>query len=86
MKELVLLVATTALCGSSWAGKCVQFRLDNQAVVQVLTLGSARDSLLSNLLRCLFFLETYFKCQHIVAHVAGWDNTVADAISRNNPF
>ena len=62
----------------------MQFNCDNAAVVSVISAGSAKDPTLAHLLRCLFFLEARYKFQAIAAHVPGVQNTLADALSRDN--
>ena len=57
---------------------------DNQAVVEVVNAGYCKDSHLMQLLRCLFFITTFFKISVKAAHIAGSKNTGADALSRNN--
>ena len=60
VKELVPVVMAAAVWGHKWRGLVVQFVLDNEAVVQVLNAGHARDEALSHLLRCLFFIAATF--------------------------
>ena len=54
-KEFVPVVTAAALWGRQWAGLHVCFHVDNLAVVSILNKRSAKDPLLSHLLRCLFF-------------------------------
>ena len=56
-KELVPIVISAAIWGSSWCGKSIHFFSDNQAVVTCLTKRSARDPCLAHLLMCLFFFR-----------------------------
>ena len=84
MKELVPVVMTAAVWGHKWRGLVVQFLSDNEAVVQVLNAGHARDEALSHLLRCLFFIAATFSFWFCAVHIPGRLNTAADAISRNN--
>ena len=83
VKELIPVVVSAALWGREWTGSLALFRSDNQAVVACLSSRSARDTHLSHLLRCLFFLEAHFGFEHHAQHIAGKDNTAADALSRN---
>ena len=83
VKELVPIVASAAVWGKQWSGCHVRFRSDNMAVVLVLASNSTKDSDLSHLLSCLFFLEAAFNFEHSARHVKGVDNEAADAISRN---
>ena len=51
---------------------------------RVLTSGSAKDALLMHLLRCLQFYLTHFDIRIAARHLAGVENTAADALSRDN--
>ena len=76
-KELVPVVMAIALWGAQWQATTVLVRSDNTAVLAALMSGSAKDPLLMHLLRCLHL--------HLVArHLAGVENTAADALSRDN--
>ena len=83
IKEMIPIVIATALWGSQWSGGQVHFLSDNAAVVSALSSRAARDPHLSHLLRCLFFYEAHFKCEHSAGHIAGKANRAADALSRN---
>lgn len=83
VKELLPIVISAAIWGSSWRGTIILFKSDNQAAVAALTTRAARDPQLSHLLRRLFFLEAHFQFEHRALHVAGRLNTAADALSRN---
>ncbi len=52
--------------------------------VAVINSGSAKDPLLMQLLRCLFFYAAYYKFSVTARHLPGMENTGADAISRDN--
>ena len=80
-KELVPVVMAVALWGAPWQSTTVLVCSDNAAVVAALTSGSARDPILMHLLR--FFLAHY-DIRLLARHIAGVDNTAADALSRNN--
>ena len=83
VKELVPILVSAAVWGSSWRGTVVLFVSDNQAVVTCLTNRTAHDPLIAHLLRCLFFLEAHFGFEHKSQHISGSRNTAADALSRN---
>ena len=55
-KEFIPIIFAAATWGSGWKGKVVQFITDNQAVVEVINAGYARDACLMQLMRCLVFL------------------------------
>ena len=83
-KELVPIVIAAALWGPMWQQKCVRFRSDNMAVVQVLRSRTSKDSLIMHLLRCLAFYAAFFQFSIVTDHIPGVQNTAADAISRDN--
>ena len=83
-KEFVPVVTAAALWGRLWAGAHVCFHVDNLAVVSILNKRSARDPLLSHLLRCLFFFSAFYKFHFSAEHIPGTSNTAADALSRDN--
>ena len=82
-KELVPLVMGAVLWGGSWSGSVIRFLSDNMAVVASLSSRSAREPILSHLLRCLFFFEAHFGFSHVAEHIPGKHNEAADALSRN---
>ena len=81
-KELVPIVAAAALWGHEWSRQVVVFKCDNMAVVHSLNEMSARDPNLNRLLT-LFFIKAQFQFEHKALHIAGRDNTAADALSRD---
>lgn len=83
-KELVPIVASLAVWGSSWSGGTVQVYCDNMAVVQCLRAGSARDPLLNHLLRVLALLLVRLQVSLRADHIPGLRNNGADALSRDN--
>ena len=84
VKELLPVVVAAAVWGREWSRKVVVFRCDNMAVVQILNAMAARDLRLTHLLSVLCFIEAHFQFEHRARHVAGRDNTAADALSRDN--
>ena len=83
-KEMVPVVIALAIWGGQWKSSTVLARSDNMAVVCALSSGTARDPLLMHLLRCLHFFSAHFQISIVVRHVAGVENTAADALSHNN--
>ena len=57
-------------------------------MVSILNKWSAKDPLLSHLLRCLFFFSAFYKFHFSAEHIPGISNTAADTLSRDNihPF
>ena len=84
VKELLPIVMACMVWGKTWCKSAVLVHCDNQAVVEVVNAGYCKDSHLMQLLRCLFFITTFFKISVKAAHIAGSKNTGADALSRNN--
>ena len=83
-KELLPIVIASALWGNQWKCKCICFRSDNMAVVDILKSRTSRDQLRIHLLRCLVFYAAFYRFNFVSEHVPGVLNTAADAISRNN--
>ena len=70
--------------GAEWQASTVLIRPDNYAVVSSLSSGSAKDVTLMHLLRCLHFYLAQFDIRVVTRHIAGAENTAADALSRDN--
>ena len=83
-KELLPIVIAAGLWGNQWKCKCICFRSDNMAVVDILKSRTSRDQPLMHLLRCLVFYAAFYRFYFVSEHVHGVLNTAADAISRNN--
>ena len=83
VKEMFPVVAA-ALFGRQWRGKVVQFIVDNKAVVDILKDGYSREPHLMHMVRMLVFFACHFQFWWLAEHIAGADNILADAISRNN--
>ena len=68
--------------GRNWRGSVVCCNCDNQAVVEVINSGSAKDAHLSHLLRCVHYAEATCQFKLVAHHVAGAGNDRADDLSR----
>ena len=84
VKELVPIVIAAAIWGEQWAGSTVLANCDNAAVVAIINQGSSKDQECMHLMRCLSFIAAQFNFNLVAAHIKGVDNTLADALSRNN--
>ena len=84
IKELVPIVIAAAIWGPCWQQKCVCFRTDNMAVVDVVTSRTAKDPLLVHLIRCLVFYAAFYQFDFMAKHIPGIHNIAADALSRDN--
>ena len=65
-----------------WANKSIQIMCDNREVVDVLTCGRARDSIMATCARNVWLLAAMFNVNIIVSHIRGLDNSIADLLSR----
>ena len=83
-KELVPIVVAAAVWGKGWQGQTVQVWCDNTAVVNIINRGSSRDKDAMHLARCLAFIEAKFDLDLVASHIKGVNNTLADALSRDN--
>lgn len=83
-KELVPIVVAAAMWGPRWSGQHICFHCDNEAVVTIIQNRRAHNTLLTQLLRCLFFYASMFQFHFSALHIPGVYNVLADAISRNN--
>ena len=66
--------------GDLWASKTVLCHSDNEAVVNVINTGSYKESHLTHMMRCIFFIEAKFN--FIIT--PGKSNTNADNLSRSD--
>ena len=82
-KELLPIVLAVAVWGPHWQSKHLLVRCDNMAVVQVINAQNCRDPSLLHLMRGLHFFSALYDIQLKAQHIAGIQNTIADAISRN---
>ena len=69
--------------GRSLAKKRIEVKCDNQSLVIAINKGTARDSLVMHLLRCLWFFTAIFDIDLIAMHISGIHNKTADMLSRN---
>ena len=83
-KELVPIVISCAVWGKSLAKKRVEFQCDNQSLVTAINKGTAKDTLVMHLLRCLWFFTALFDIDITATHIAGINNKAADMLSRNH--
>ena len=82
-KELVPIVLSCAIWGPILAGHSVEFKCDNQGVVESIRKGSSKEPVTMHLLRCLWFFSAHFSIRVRASHIPGIVNTAADQLSRN---
>ncbi len=84
VKELAPIVVAAAVWGDSWRGKTVRVYCDNSAVVSIVNRGTTKNQEAMHLIRCLAFIRARFEFHIHALHIKGGENTLADALSRNN--
>ena len=84
IKELIPVVIAAVLWGQSWRGKSILIQCDNMAVVHIINQGSSKNKVAMHLARCLSFTSAMFNFHLSAQHIKGADNTLADALSRDN--
>ena len=80
--EMVNVVVALKVWGQQWANKCVRLYCDNQAVVEVLSSGKARDQILAMCTRNVWLLTATYNIDLLVSHIQGTKNNVANLLSR----
>ena len=83
-KELVPIILSTAVWGPQIQGSQVHYQCDNSSVVAALSKGSAKETVVMQLLRCLWFFIAHYDIHISCEHIAGSKNIAADHLSRNN--
>ncbi len=84
VKELLPIVLACELWGTTWKSASVMVHCDNAATVEVVNAGYSKVPAIMHLLRCLFFIRAQNHIRLQAVHIPGVQNTLADAISRNN--
>ena len=80
VKELLPIVFATAVWGAEWANKSILCRCDNEAVVHIINSGTSKDPLVMGLMRCLHFITAKLNSLLSTNHIAGIENSLADAL------
>ena len=83
-KELIPILLSTAAWGPQLQGHQVLYQCDNSGVVAAIKKGSARDLVVMQLLRSLWFFVAHYELNIVCEHIAGSSNVAADHLSRNN--
>ena len=83
-KELAPILLSIAVWGTRLAKKQVLIQCDNMSVVQALRKGSAKDQIVMQLLRRLWFFVAYYDIELTCVHIMGAASSTADHLSRNN--
>ena len=80
--EILNIVVALKIWGQAWANKSIEIRCYNWTVVEVLSLGRARDNIMATCARNIWLLAGMYNINVIVTHIRGCDNCVADLLSR----
>ena len=80
--KILNVVVALKIWAPSWANKSIEIMCDNMAVVEVLSSGRARDSIMATCARNVWLLAAMFNVNIIVNHIRGRDNSIADLLSR----
>lgn len=83
VKEILPVVLAVALWGGHWQGCQVEVQSDNMAVVHVVNAQTSREPTIMHMRRCLHFFSAHYMFRLRAVHIAGINNTAADALSRN---
>ena len=70
--------------GETLDWQIVLFKVDNTAVVEAINATFCKDLHLMHLIQLLVFFAAYHNFWFHAVHIAGRDNKLADALSRNN--
>lgn len=81
--DLAVILAC-AVWGREWESQVVLIHCDNEVAVHVINSGYSKEPQMMHLLRCLFFIKAHFHLEVKAEHVPGEENTLADALSRDN--
>ena len=77
------IIISSAVWGRSWAKKRIEAKCDNQSLVIAINKGTARDSLVMHLLRCLWLFTALFDIDITATHISGINNKTTNMLSRN---
>jgi hypothetical protein len=80
--ELYPIVVAAILWGHSWSGKRVLFYCDNSGTVHTINKGRSKSPKIMGLMRRLVLVAAHHSFAFSSTHVAGTDNSIADALSR----
>ena len=80
-KELFAVASAVNTWGYRWSRKKVLVHCDNQAVVDIWKKGTTNCPEVMALIRMLYFCAVQYNIHVLVTHIAGTDNSFADALS-----
>ena len=80
--EILNIIVASKIWADHWADKSVNILCDNEAVVEVLKTGKARDMCLATCARNIWLIAAIFNINFSFSHIPGKSNIVADLLSR----
>ena len=80
--QMVNVVVALKVWGQCWANRRLQIFCDNKAVVDVLSFGRAKESILATCARNVWLLIAHWNISLVVSHVQDQENTMTDLLSR----
>lgn len=81
-QELFPIYLACSIWGPHWAQKRILFLCDNESVVQILNSKSSKIARIMDLVRPIVLATLRFNFTFTAKHIAGFDNGIADALSR----
>ena len=79
---MVNIVVALKIWATQWACKKLRVKCDNIAVVDVLTTGKTKDTILACCARNTWLLSAIYNISIHIEHIPGKSNIVADLLSR----
>ena len=76
------IVVALKIWATQWSNKKLHIKCDNMAVVEVLTSGKTKDSILATCVRNVWLLSAMFNISIHIEHIPGTQNVIADLLSR----
>ena len=80
--EMLNIVVALKVWATQWSNKKLRIKCDNMAVVEVLTSGKTKDSILATCARNIWLLSAMFNISIHIEHIPGKHNVIADLLSR----
>ena len=80
--EMLNIVVALKIWATQWSCKKLQIKCDNMAVIDVLTSGRTKDSVLALCARNIWLIAAIFNISIHIEHIPGKNNVVADILSR----
>ena len=80
--EILNILVACKIWASHWENQKIQIFCDNLAVVDVLSKGKAKDTMLATCARNIWLISSLYNVQFTFSHIAGIKNTLADLMSR----